>query len=275
MPSFKLVVKYPCADCGEKFRERDLGWCDHEDDEYYCPTCWDTDDTHTLPPPPLDMIEEAEKDNEKYIHELFNRCQTIPAFNKYVDPVLNKAFAHPVAKIMDKLIGEYWGHFAVKAELKEIEKKYQRLLDDKLERYESAEWVKKQYETRNEWYVSTILGKKSYYYDDPYTFQPSDLCEKTRKGRYAQRKKINYQVTCAKTGKAMKSREDKFRYIFGNLTQWGHGYRTGIYVPLNVLERIMRKNKFDQDKTEEEAERWYYEAKGIKQQDPIGVWHFN
>lgn len=267
MPNFKIVVKYPCADCGDKFRERDLGWCDHEDNEYYCPTCWETDDTHTLPPPPLDMIEEAEKENDKYIHELFAKCQTIPAFNKYVDPVLSKKFAHPVAKIMDKLIGEYWGQSSIKANLKDIENNYQKLLDGTLNtRWISAEYVKRMYEGRHNWSISTILGKKYYYYDDPVMFTPSDLCRKTQKGRLAQIKKIEYQVTCAKTGKAMKSREETFQYIWGNLTQWSRLSVDGIYVPLNVLERIMRKNRFNQDKTEEEAERWHYQARGIKEQ---------
>ncbi len=263
MPNFKIVIKYPCAECGEKFRERDLAYCDTEDMDYYCPTCWE-DDTLTLPPPPLDMIEEAEKENEKYIHELFAQCQTIPAFNKYVDPVLGKAFAHPVAKIMDKLIGEYWDKHCVKLELKMIEKQYQKLLDGTLEEYMSAKSVKRQYEKRHEWYYRTILGCKNYYYDDAWYFTPSDLCRKTRNGKEKQIQKIAEQVTCYKTGKRVKTRENKFTDIWWTLKQ------KKCLPPLNILEGIMRKNKFDQEKTEKEAKRWYYETKGTKKQPTNG-----
>jgi hypothetical protein len=102
-----LVFKYPCADCGIMLRENKLGWCDHEDSEYYCPTCWD-DDTTTLPPPPADMVAEAEKENEKYIHELFAKVMTIREAQKIIQPVIDKKFAHPCAKMMDDLIAEYW-----------------------------------------------------------------------------------------------------------------------------------------------------------------------
>lgn len=223
------------------------------------------DNTHTLPPPPLEMIEEAEKENEKYIQELFNRCQTIPTFNKYVNPVLGKKFAHPVAKIMDKLINEYWNHRVVKEEIKEKEREYKKVLEGKTPSYNrNPKNIEKEYNNRYFWYFRKVLGQTHYHFDESWYFIPSDHCKKTEKGMMKQKEKIAAQVSCFKNGKRVMKRENTFIVLLRSLRG------RGIYIPLNILEDIMRKNKYKEDKCYLEAEDWYHDSKGIKIQ-PDGL----
>lgn len=221
-----LVFKYPCADCGKMLRENKLGWCDHEDSEYYCPTCWD-DDTTTLPPPPADMVAEAEKENEKYIHELFAKVMNIREAQKIIQPVLDKKFAHPIAKAMDELIADYWGNLkptsiedydavAVRRVGGIGSVQFKGHFEEKCAAFEyrgSGNPLPRSYEKQmlvdtRCWKTEILFGKPyiANYYDDFETIYTGLANYRITMPIVAHKTKVCEQATLTKKGKVMKSR---------------------------------------------------------------------
>jgi len=170
----RLTLTYPCADCGIRLSADKLGWCDHEDSEYYCPTCWD-DDTATLPPPPAEMVAEAEKENQKYIHELFAKVLTIPEaqpIRRAIDKVVH---AHPCAKMMDELIAKYWKPSKIVRHDKggrHLEHAIKRAYAiDRSVYQRTSPYEKEMWKETDVWCIKKLFGRPFYLFDRDEKFQ--------------------------------------------------------------------------------------------------------
>ncbi len=242
-----LVFKYPCADCGKMLRENKLGWCDHEDSEYYCPACWD-DDTTTLPPPPADMVAEAEKENQKYIHELFAKVLTIPEaqpIRRAIDKVVH---AHPCAKMMDDLIAEYWkpSRFMKSDKMGPITQRIRKhacCMDKRTSPYDIRMLL-----DCDVWDIKILFGRDYYLYDrdEIFAFKGLNAYSHPELTGSLKSSKLLYRI-CADATKTLKGKEKHDRAK--GLGQLLNKFQNKEGITFDLVVKTFKANKFNRIRT--------------------------
>jgi hypothetical protein len=182
-----------------------------------------------LPPPRQDLLD----DQLAYQTELFNQIMTIPTAQKTIGKALDKVFAHPCAKMIDRVFTTYWHDYHVSGEMTMLkqfigEEEYKGMLFNRLP-LRMDDLIFKVAKTHPQLFTQYI---SKYAREFRSSGNPSD----------AHWKKVCEEVTKTKRGKIVKARAER---LFSMLQGWHNGSydRKGLFNP-DMLINLYLENKY-------------------------------